>query len=172
VQHVLEDLRIEVVVLRPHLLDSRQLCRLYGTAHRDAAPLPGGCALLQSSVGELTAAPQRYNATRLSPSPVPARAWASACTCRFCAHAALLYPTSLSDRQETGNSWYGRDPCIQAGHSTCTPMPAGSGTQPVSLGRQPGQGMALCGWWGMVTCRRARPACPTGRGRARNVNAR
>ena len=39
-------------------LNGRQVRRVHGTAHRDAALFPGGCALLQSGVGELAAAPQ------------------------------------------------------------------------------------------------------------------
>src|SRR5215469_17889129 len=50
VQHVLQDLRVEVAVLGPYLLAGRQLCRLHGKGHRDAALFPGGCALLQASV--------------------------------------------------------------------------------------------------------------------------
>jgi hypothetical protein len=60
VQHVLQDLHVEVAVPRPDLLDGWQLCRLHGTAHRDAALLPGGFALFQTRVIELAAAPQRH----------------------------------------------------------------------------------------------------------------
>jgi hypothetical protein len=60
VQHVLQGLRAEVTILRPHRLDGRQVCRLHGNAHRDATLLPGGCAFLQTRVGELAAALQHH----------------------------------------------------------------------------------------------------------------
>jgi hypothetical protein len=57
-QHLLQDLRVEVAVLGPDLLDSRQLRRLHGEGHADAAVLPRGFALVQASVVEFAAAPQ------------------------------------------------------------------------------------------------------------------
>jgi hypothetical protein len=57
IEHVLHDLRVDVVVFGPHRLDGRQLCRLHDNAHRDAAPLPRRCALLQASVVAFAAAP-------------------------------------------------------------------------------------------------------------------
>src|SRR5215469_5185760 len=48
---------MDLAELRPHLLDGGQLRRLHGEGDTDPALFPGGCALLQASVGALAAAP-------------------------------------------------------------------------------------------------------------------
>jgi hypothetical protein len=58
VQHILQDLRVEVAVFGPHLLDARQLRRLHGEAHGDVAFLPRQCPFFQPGVVQLAAAPQ------------------------------------------------------------------------------------------------------------------
>jgi hypothetical protein len=55
-QHVLQDLRMHVALLRAHVLDGRQLGALAGEGAADAALLPGVATLLQASVIEFAAA--------------------------------------------------------------------------------------------------------------------
>jgi hypothetical protein len=57
-QDILQHLRVDVVVLRPYLLDGRQLRALVGAGDAHPAFPPGITPLLESSIVEFSAAPQ------------------------------------------------------------------------------------------------------------------
>jgi hypothetical protein len=57
-EHILQDLGMDLSVLRADGLHLAQFPRLLLVAHRDPTPLPGRLALLQGGVVEATAAPQ------------------------------------------------------------------------------------------------------------------
>jgi hypothetical protein len=57
-QHVLQDLRVDILVFGPCLLDRRQVGALACQRDADTAPAPGFSALRQSSIGEFPTPPQ------------------------------------------------------------------------------------------------------------------
>jgi hypothetical protein len=57
-EHILEHLRVDIVVLGPHRFDLGELGTLMGTGDTCAAHSPGIAAFLQSGIEEFTAATQ------------------------------------------------------------------------------------------------------------------
>jgi hypothetical protein len=75
-QHVLQDLRVDLALFGPNLLDGRQLCRLHGEGHTDAARRGTAPRRLCVLAGLRYRA--RGSAIRPFPTSVPARALAAA----------------------------------------------------------------------------------------------